>query len=485
MPRGMRDLGRLLRSATARRRTGYLLLLTDRYPSSDPALVRPGRAAGTTRSRVRVTDTLERSRLPVLFRLLLLLPHLVWFLLWTSSSSFAGARRLARRARDRPGARVRCAGSSPRTSATARTSSAFGYMVGGPFPGFTGAEGSYPVDITIEPARAPAAPRHALPLLPRAPGAAHRGRLRRRASRDRDPRLVCARSSPDACPAGCATSAPPRSATAPDLRVPVPRHRPLPVLGTAPFDRRRATRATGARRSACPPTCALGGAGLRRSASPLVAAALERLGSSCACSCSTTPSRRDSTCRTSTSTRLFGTELVRRGGARTSASSSSTGCSARSCCSPSLWLYARRGVAFMQQSAAGPIGTGMLLGMLGLGIVWIVQLPFGLARPVVGAAARHDRDRVPRVGVRRLGRARRDVPRDLARAADRDGARRLAARVVVDPGRRGLRRHRGAAHVRRAVPRHDEAARRPALAAAAVSSSGSRASPRSRSRSRR
>ncbi len=43
-----------------------------------------------------------------------------------------------------------------------------------------------------------------------------------------------------------------------------------------------------------------------------------------------------------------------------------------------LWIYARRGARFANESAAGPIGTGMLLGMLGLGIVWLVQLPFGL-----------------------------------------------------------------------------------------------------------
>jgi Zn-dependent protease with chaperone function len=43
-----------------------------------------------------------------------------------------------------------------------------------------------------------------------------------------------------------------------------------------------------------------------------------------------------------------------------------------------LWLYARRGVAFIRESSAGPIGTGMLLGMLGLGIVWLVHLPFRL-----------------------------------------------------------------------------------------------------------
>lgn len=43
-----------------------------------------------------------------------------------------------------------------------------------------------------------------------------------------------------------------------------------------------------------------------------------------------------------------------------------------------LWVYAKRGPGFSRESAAGPVGTGMLLGMLGLGIVWLVQLPFGL-----------------------------------------------------------------------------------------------------------
>jgi STE24 endopeptidase len=44
-----------------------------------------------------------------------------------------------------------------------------------------------------------------------------------------------------------------------------------------------------------------------------------------------------------------------------------------------LVFYARRGAAFARHSAAGRIGTGMLLGMLGLGVVWLAQLPFGLA----------------------------------------------------------------------------------------------------------
>ena len=44
-----------------------------------------------------------------------------------------------------------------------------------------------------------------------------------------------------------------------------------------------------------------------------------------------------------------------------------------------LGLYARRGVRFMRESAAGRIGTGMMLGMIGLALVWIVQIPFSLA----------------------------------------------------------------------------------------------------------
>jgi STE24 endopeptidase len=43
-----------------------------------------------------------------------------------------------------------------------------------------------------------------------------------------------------------------------------------------------------------------------------------------------------------------------------------------------LWVYARRGPRFARESAAGPIGTGMLLAMLGLGIVWLAELPFVL-----------------------------------------------------------------------------------------------------------
>jgi STE24 endopeptidase len=44
-----------------------------------------------------------------------------------------------------------------------------------------------------------------------------------------------------------------------------------------------------------------------------------------------------------------------------------------------LVVYARRGARLARESAAGPVGTGMLLGMLGLGIVWLTTLPFSVA----------------------------------------------------------------------------------------------------------
>ena len=43
-----------------------------------------------------------------------------------------------------------------------------------------------------------------------------------------------------------------------------------------------------------------------------------------------------------------------------------------------LGVYARIGARWTRESAAGPIGTGMLLGMLGFALVWAAQLPFAV-----------------------------------------------------------------------------------------------------------
>jgi len=44
-----------------------------------------------------------------------------------------------------------------------------------------------------------------------------------------------------------------------------------------------------------------------------------------------------------------------------------------------LAVYARKGGRFARESAAGALGTGMLLGMLGFALVWAAQLPFDVA----------------------------------------------------------------------------------------------------------
>jgi STE24 endopeptidase len=44
-----------------------------------------------------------------------------------------------------------------------------------------------------------------------------------------------------------------------------------------------------------------------------------------------------------------------------------------------LAVYARKGARFARESAAGRLGTGMLLGMIGFALVWAAQLPFDVA----------------------------------------------------------------------------------------------------------
>jgi STE24 endopeptidase len=43
-----------------------------------------------------------------------------------------------------------------------------------------------------------------------------------------------------------------------------------------------------------------------------------------------------------------------------------------------LGLFARYGVRWMRESAAGPVGTGILLGMIGFALVWAAELPFAV-----------------------------------------------------------------------------------------------------------
>ena len=142
------------------------------------------------------------------------------------------------------------------------------------------------------------------------------------------------------------------------------------------------------------------------------------------------------------------------GPSATSGSSGSSSRSRRSCSSSCCWSYARHGARFARESAAGRIGTGMLLGMLGLGLVWLSQVPFRLVE--VWWQRRHDQTELGYVESLfddwlALGAAFLVI--SLALAIVMALAGRFPTAVV---GRRGarLRRARRALRVHRAVPLH-------------------------------
>jgi hypothetical protein len=129
---------------------GYLLLLTGRYPSSDPAFAEPFSELSEHPVRTVVTDDLERPRLTVLFRLLLAIPHFVWLLLWSVATFVAAVSAwFAALAIGRvPSVLHRFLAAYVRYLLHL---AAFLYLVGRRFPGFTGRTGSYGVDLEIDP----------------------------------------------------------------------------------------------------------------------------------------------------------------------------------------------------------------------------------------------------------------------------------------------------------------------------------------------
>jgi hypothetical protein len=146
MPQGFRDLlayGLRYEAQVG----GYLLLLTDRYPSSNPLdpVPAPPPPMGV---RMHVKDDLQRSRLTVFFRLLLALPHLVWLSLWGFPATLAVlANWVATLVVGRPAALLHRF-----LSAYLRYRnhvSAYVFLLANPFPGFVGAPRIYPVDLEI------------------------------------------------------------------------------------------------------------------------------------------------------------------------------------------------------------------------------------------------------------------------------------------------------------------------------------------------
>ena len=149
-PRGLRDLIAFCVGYSAQL-AAYLVLVTDRYPYSGPTRFVPPRDGEEPHPvRVGVTDDLRRSRLLTFFRLPLSIPHIVWFVLWTIPATVAAVLNWL------------CAaviGRSPRPfhrflSRYVRYSThlwAFLFLIGNPFPGFTGNPGTYPIEVELPP----------------------------------------------------------------------------------------------------------------------------------------------------------------------------------------------------------------------------------------------------------------------------------------------------------------------------------------------
>jgi hypothetical protein len=146
-PRGLRDLTAYSLGYAAQA-GGYLFLLTDRYPSSDPALLDPRPELPEHPIQIAVTDELERSRLTVFFRFFLAIPHLIWLTLWAIAAFLAtvAAWLVALVVGRVPNGLHRFLAAYLRYSTHLY---AYLTIVGRRFPGFTGQEASYGIDLDL------------------------------------------------------------------------------------------------------------------------------------------------------------------------------------------------------------------------------------------------------------------------------------------------------------------------------------------------
>ena len=95
-----------------------------------------------------VEDDLHRTRLTVFFRLLLAIPHYIWFVLWSIAAFFAAIANWV----------VTLISGTPPAGLHSFLSkyvryfahlTAYLFLVADPYPGFVGAEGEYPIDIRL------------------------------------------------------------------------------------------------------------------------------------------------------------------------------------------------------------------------------------------------------------------------------------------------------------------------------------------------
>lgn len=148
MPRGFRDAAAYALAYTAQL-DAYVFLLTDRYPNSDPLAALDEVPVRSDPIRLQADEDMHRSRLTVFFRGLLVLPHLIWLALWGIVAYLAAiVNWFATLIRGRSPERIhRFLAAYLRYYTHVN---AYLYLTANPFPGFTGKEGAYPVDLSIE-----------------------------------------------------------------------------------------------------------------------------------------------------------------------------------------------------------------------------------------------------------------------------------------------------------------------------------------------
>jgi hypothetical protein len=149
MPKGLRDAGAYGIGYSAQA-LAYVLLVTDRYPSADPAAMLEGVERPPQHAVYLVGDAhdLRRSRLTVFFRLLLAVPHLVWLVLWGIAAALAAiANWFATLITGTPPAALHRFLS--RYVRYELHVTAFLYLAANPFPGFLGESGTYPLDLVL------------------------------------------------------------------------------------------------------------------------------------------------------------------------------------------------------------------------------------------------------------------------------------------------------------------------------------------------
>ena len=146
-PRGLRDLTAYALGYSAQS-GGYALLLTGRYPTTDPSTAEPFAELPAHAVRIAVADDLTRPRLVVLLRLFLAMPHFLWLALWGLAALAAVvAAWLVALVRGRvPSLLHSFLAAYVRYAVHVL---AFVTLVGRRFPGFTGRAGSYGIDVVL------------------------------------------------------------------------------------------------------------------------------------------------------------------------------------------------------------------------------------------------------------------------------------------------------------------------------------------------